>query len=50
MQRLIVLIIIAFAALFLLRLLLAKRRAFSVKKGCGDDCGCAGPERQKPQA
>jgi hypothetical protein len=42
LQNLIVIAIITAAIVYAAVTLLRKRRAFSVKLGCGDDCGCNG--------
>ena len=39
-QYIIVGLVIAAAAAYGVRRLVASRRAFSVKPGCGADCGC----------
>jgi len=48
LQTIIVIAIIAAAVLYAGSIVLKKRRAFSVKHGCGDDCGCSGGSKKLP--
>jgi FeoB-associated Cys-rich membrane protein len=44
-QFVIVILIIAIAVGFAGRTLVRKRAAFSIKKGCGSECGCNGSSK-----
>lgn len=48
LQTIIVLVIIAAAVVYAGSTLYKKRRAFSTKAGCGDDCGCSGGSKKLP--
>jgi len=46
LQNIIVIAIITAAIVYAALTLLRKRRAFSVKHGCGSDCGCSGGSKK----
>jgi len=45
-QLIIVIAIIVAAVLYGARLVLKRTRSFSIKKSCGDDCGCGGDSKK----
>jgi hypothetical protein len=45
-QNFAVVLIVAAAVIYAGFLLMQKRRAFSIKHGCGDGCGCGGGSKK----